>query len=201
MVKQYVMCDFESQAAQAQAKREAVDFTCHQWISDSRLVVGTTQGDVMLFDHGDFKALIGHEPLPVRSVTQISKGARLVVGCESGRITVYDKTDDIDHYKPNRTFVVGNAKANVVHVSSSPQEDVMAILLSDRRLLRLDVNTIDNIKVFTECMNVMYSLVTLICLCTYLVDIMVQSQASMSALASRWRSLGALMALSESGTF
>ena len=86
-------------------RRDTAHFTSHAWLkSDDRLVVATLQGEILLIENLEFRAIVyptgaeGEESVPVTSVVATSGG--FVAGTVGGELRVFDKFEEAkEHYQ------------------------------------------------------------------------------------------------------
>ena len=79
---------------------------CHAWVAEERLVVGTDNGDLLLFEStGEFRTVLPQSPSeshPITALASFSKG--FICGVGANVVLVYEKSDDKDYYKKVRTI-------------------------------------------------------------------------------------------------
>ncbi|KAK6099155.1 hypothetical protein MT418_000606 [Batrachochytrium dendrobatidis] len=81
-------------------KFESKNFTAHAWTLDDRIIVGTEDSKIYVFEsNGECKAEILHShgsgmiPRSIYTIASFSKG--FVVGCSGGMAAVYERTEDL----------------------------------------------------------------------------------------------------------
>ena len=72
------------------------NFTCHVWLPDGRLLIGTDKGDIMLLEQsGDYKMSINEAPgddFYIDCIMTYQKG--FIIGGDNGTIMIYEKSED-----------------------------------------------------------------------------------------------------------
>ncbi|CEM35943.1 unnamed protein product [Vitrella brassicaformis CCMP3155] len=132
------------------SKKEPQPYTCHTWLSDDRLVVGTENGELLLFDNGgEFKMVLPCSPSEIRSalcMASYSKG--FITGGEEGAIKIFEKSDD-----PKEVFrktvdvkVENAAGSRVMGFAVSPSEEILAVGLSNSQLYQFSLAASDLLK-------------------------------------------------------
>jgi WD40 repeat protein len=107
-------------------------FTVHVWVTAKRCIVGTENGDLLLFDNAFYKQTLQTSPsagVPVSSIATTNLG--FVVGMADGGVFVYES--HAGHvYKRTRAYAVpDNANgAAVTGVAISPNDDSLAVTTS-----------------------------------------------------------------------
>lgn len=81
------------------------NFTCHEWVLSSVIVVGNDQGEMLVMYNGEFRTSLAPPDEACTTVFTIrghSKG--FVCGCNSGIIGMYEKTHDRRFFRLLRSF-------------------------------------------------------------------------------------------------
>jgi hypothetical protein len=78
-------------------KREAQIYTCHAWLGETSIVVGSDMGDVLIFDYTGgyelvFTLSVSTPGSKIHCIATYSKG--FIVGCEDGLLNVFEKLDE-----------------------------------------------------------------------------------------------------------
>ncbi|PHJ15181.1 wd g-beta repeat-containing protein, partial [Cystoisospora suis] len=122
-------------------KREGQGYTCHAWLTDGNLIVGTEGGELILFDNGgDFRGSLSCAPGSKRSVLCLvptSKG--FVCGGEEATIHIYEKVEDEQQYRKAMELKVEHqhSGARVASIALSPHEDTLCVCLSNAQIFQL----------------------------------------------------------------
>ena len=105
---------------------------CHTWISKNRIIVGTENEKILVYENGEFIATIDTGPSPgvadlpdhlqqlIRVTCVVPFSTGFAIGNSTGVISVYEKTDDKEgYYKKNHDEVVDSSaiKSIAVHVN------------------------------------------------------------------------------------
>ena len=102
---------------------------CHTWISKNRIIIGTENEKILIYENGEFIATIDidsspvntdtvEQPIKVTCIVPFSTG--FAIGNSAGVISVYEKTEDKEgYYKKNHDEVLENTaiKNIAVHVN------------------------------------------------------------------------------------
>ncbi|CAG5118964.1 unnamed protein product, partial [Candidula unifasciata] len=97
-------------------KVEPQNYLCHAWVSDDRILVGTDNGHLLLFEAGEVKqefnlghsgersTIDGELDLQVTALVTFSKGFACAFGM--GTVYMYEKTEDKDTYRKTREIKI-----------------------------------------------------------------------------------------------
>ncbi|KAJ3295034.1 Cilia- and flagella-associated protein 57 [Borealophlyctis nickersoniae] len=108
---------------------------CHTWLTDTRLMVGTSDSKLLLYDSGDLILEISYllpttlafaTPPSITTLTPFSAG--LLAGTSNGICVLFEKTDDAYIYKKSKEFVVDG---EVRGVAMSPAEDAAVVATAE----------------------------------------------------------------------
>ncbi|KAL5032569.1 Cilia- and flagella-associated protein 57 [Batrachochytrium dendrobatidis] len=122
---------------------------CHAWVNDSRIVAGTNDSKILIFDAGELILEISYfipqapkynqdltiqEPcniIPtVNTLTVFSTG--LLAGLSTGVGVMFEKTDDLYFYKKTNEFLL--EETEFACVSLSPHEDFVVVSLKNSQI-------------------------------------------------------------------
>ncbi|KAK7099818.1 cilia- and flagella-associated protein 57-like [Littorina saxatilis] len=118
-------------------KMEPQNYLCHAWVSEERIVVGTDNGRLLLFEAGELKNEINlakddkSEDSSASGSTQItaivaySKG--FACACGPGTVYLFEKTDDKDFFKKAREIKIPADPSNSAD-PAKPQQQVIKCL-------------------------------------------------------------------------
>lgn len=133
-------------------KLDCQTFLCQAWLSDERMVIGTENGRVLLFDGNDQKAelfLYPEErkgqpaPTPARVECFGAYARGFVVGDSRGTVHVFERADERELYRAVRKEslpqTLPNAQQLVKHVALSPGEDTVVCSTDRMQLYRLSL--------------------------------------------------------------
>lgn len=125
-------------------KRDSQNMLCHAWVSEERVVVGTDNGELLLFDMGEFKLVLPQSPADGASIDVIITCAKgFICGGSAGTIHLFEKTDDKDYYKNAKTFHVENHQAKIKSLAISPSEESLVCTLDNNQIIVLAISSSD----------------------------------------------------------
>jgi len=130
-------------------KREPQNYTCHAWLPDadkeSRLVVATDSGELLLVEGGEHKATFGaSDGNSIDAICSFSKG--FVVGGEGGILSLYEISEDKELYKKTRSFVIENHPVRIKNLAVSPNEESLVCTLENNQIFTLSMSNTDILK-------------------------------------------------------
>ena len=64
---------FKQITGSVSAKRDPQNYKCHEWLSDERLVIGTSGGEILVMDNNDFKLSLSADNLSVETICGYSR--------------------------------------------------------------------------------------------------------------------------------
>ncbi|KAJ3033063.1 Cilia- and flagella-associated protein 57, partial [Rhizophlyctis rosea] len=131
----------------------------HTWLSDSRLVLGTTDGRILLYDQSDL--LLEHTlsfptPPPTSSTTSatpppspsitalLAYSVGLLAGTNTGTVVLFEKTDDVNLIKRSKAFGTEDG-ISVIGMSMSPVEEACVVALGNNQIYNLSLDE-DSVK-------------------------------------------------------
>ncbi|KAJ3026946.1 UNVERIFIED_CONTAM: Cilia- and flagella-associated protein 57, partial [Siphonaria sp. JEL0065] len=123
------------------------NLVCHCWISDVRLIAGTEDSKLLVFDSGDLILEISYV-LPgnvsmktpsIETITAFSGG--IMAGTSTGFCVLFEKTDDNFLYKKNKEFLLEESAVNCI--AMSPTDDVAICTMANSQiyLVTLDADS------------------------------------------------------------
>jgi cilia- and flagella-associated protein 57 len=132
VMKMYRYMDDSLRALSLNLKQEPKRFLAHAWLEDDRFVAATDDGDLMLFEHTEFKRVLDTSPSdgrPIDALVSFSKG--FLAGCDGGRLMVYERSDDArQYYKLSGEFSLPGDPSRFLALSVSTTEDEVAMVMS-----------------------------------------------------------------------
>ncbi|KAI8618896.1 WD40-repeat-containing domain protein [Chytriomyces sp. MP71] len=132
---------------------------CHCWISEVRVIAGTEDSKLLVFDAGDlileisyvFPGNVSMKTPSIQTVTQFSGG--IMAGTSTGFCVLFEKTEDNFLYKKNKEFLL---EENAVRcIAMNPTDDMAVCTLSNSQIyvvtLDADSNKGEEIKCDRLC--------------------------------------------------
>ena len=127
-------------AVDPMAKRREYRYTTHTWFDDEKLVVGTVEGDILIFEHLELKKVLHNDNHAICSITSISRG--LAVAGDGGRLSIFERTYDSTVFQIYRCFQ-SNDTSRITALSVSPNEECIVCMLSDNTASLFPLVSID----------------------------------------------------------
>ena len=121
-----------------QSKRETQDYLCHTWLAnDDRVVVGTDNGELLLYEAGTFVDVLKESPgegSAVAAVTFFSKG--FVAAGDEGTLMVFERSEEPgEYYRRTKLFALeGGNNVQVTNLSVSPSEESLVCSTSTHQM-------------------------------------------------------------------
>ncbi|KAA0163794.1 hypothetical protein FNF31_02648 [Cafeteria roenbergensis] len=132
VMKMYRYMDDSLRALSLSLKQDPKVFLAHTWLEDDRFVAATDEGELLVFEHTDFKRVLDTSPAdgrPIDALAPFSKG--FIAGCDGGRLLVYQRSEDVrQYYKLAGEFVVPGDPSRFLSLSVSSSEDEAALVMS-----------------------------------------------------------------------
>ncbi len=129
-------------------KREAQIYKCHSWLSDGKVLVGTSSGDVLVFDYTgnyELKISLSVQGGGIECMAPFAKG--FVVGTEKGLLNIFEKSEDQKElFKCNKVFPIEGHELRVTCLSISPSEDTLACSTATNQIFVLSLSNTDILK-------------------------------------------------------
>ncbi|XP_041357286.1 cilia- and flagella-associated protein 57-like [Gigantopelta aegis] len=146
-------------------KMEAQNYLCHAWVSEERVVVGTSTGHLLLFEAGELKSEfvlaekkdekteegIVSVPVQVTAIVAYSKG--YACACGPGTVHLFEKTDDKDSFKKAREIKIPpdnnsadptKAQQQIIKcLTVSPSEEILVASTDCNQLFYLTLSSAD----------------------------------------------------------
>ncbi|KAJ3119349.1 Cilia- and flagella-associated protein 57 [Nowakowskiella sp. JEL0407] len=127
---------------------------CHSWVNDIRIISGTEDGKLLVFEGADLIQEISYVnprndliESSINSIIVLSGG--LLVGTSTGTCILYEKMDDHTLYKVNKEFYL-EGSGKVATIAISPSEEFAVCTLKNSQiyqvLLDADTSRADEIK-------------------------------------------------------
>lgn len=129
-------------------KREPQNYICHAWIPDDRerIVVASDQGELLLVESGEVRATLASpaEGLSIEVILPFSKG--FVVGGDNGLLSIYEKTEDKEYYKKQKSFTIEGNQCKIRNLAISPSEESLICTLENNQMFVLGLTNSDILK-------------------------------------------------------
>lgn len=145
-------------------KRDLPDCLCHAWLPEDRVVVGTSTGELLLFEGLELKLTLQTSPndgLPIKSILACAKG--FIVACGDATVRVYERSSDArEMFKRTRRYKIvgddaqspsaGGAGAGVpsgcgvCELALTPSEDVLLCSLDNGQAYTLSLSNSELLK-------------------------------------------------------
>uniref|UniRef100_A0A3B5B8N2 Cilia and flagella associated protein 57 n=1 Tax=Stegastes partitus TaxID=144197 RepID=A0A3B5B8N2_9TELE len=142
------------------AKVESINFLCHAWMSEERVIAGTDTGRLLVFEYGDLrrevkatsKAVQGQSDSPavprITAILSYSKGFVCSVG--PGTVCLFEKTEE-DSYRKSREVKIPPCRNDlnpaecqeVYTMCISPAEETLAISTDRGQLYGVSLSSVD----------------------------------------------------------
>ena len=128
-------------------KRDLQDYTCHLWLPDDRVIVGTDAGELLVVDAAamEFRAALASSPRggkAARSMAAVSKG--FLVGTDGGELHVYESSEDArEFYRRSHTFRLEGDASAILSMALSPSEDSMICATGSHQLMQFTLSSTD----------------------------------------------------------
>jgi WD40 repeat protein len=130
-------------------KRELQMFTCHTFMNEEVLLVGSDNGEVFLFEFtGSYELMacvqVSDSGSRIETIAAYTKG--FIVGCEGGLVNVFERSEESNEFykctKIFRTPLSCTPGALIV----SPSEDLLLCASKTNQLLVLSLSNSDIVK-------------------------------------------------------
>jgi WD40 repeat protein len=127
------------------------NYLCHAWISEERMIVGSEDSLILIFDDGEVRGELllsadNETRRAVHSLVGFSKG--FVCGTNNGNIFVYERSEDPkEFYKKIRQFTLPEDGSRVVNMTLSPNEDNLLCSTDANQLYYIGFGSTEIIKV------------------------------------------------------
>uniref|UniRef100_A0A3Q1GAX6 Cilia and flagella associated protein 57 n=1 Tax=Acanthochromis polyacanthus TaxID=80966 RepID=A0A3Q1GAX6_9TELE len=145
------------------AKVESVNFLCHAWMSEERVITGTDTGRLLVFESGDLrkeisvpsKAAQGQSDSPavprITAILSYSKGFACSLG--PGTVCLFEKTEE-DSYRKSREVQIPPCRNDLTPAECqeidtmciSPAEETLAISTDRGQLYSVSLSSVDMSK-------------------------------------------------------
>eukprot|EP01105_Mastigella_eilhardi_P012781 TRINITY_DN2918_c0_g1_i4.p1 TRINITY_DN2918_c0_g1~~TRINITY_DN2918_c0_g1_i4.p1 ORF type:complete len:1229 (+),score=377.24 TRINITY_DN2918_c0_g1_i4:296-3688(+) len=123
------------------SKPQLQNFLCHCWVSDEKIVAGTSTGELLLFDMAEFKASIpqsANDSAPITAIQPTSKG--FICGTGSGMVYLYEKTDDVSYYRRRTEVQIAGVNVRVSTVAINPSETSVTAVMETNEIQVFTLN-------------------------------------------------------------
>jgi len=123
-------------------KMEPQNYLCHAWVSEERIIVGTDNGKLLLFEAGELRNefnLVQHDAKAssddnaatshqVSALVSYSKGFACAFG--QGAVFLYEKTDDKEFFKKAREIMIPPDPCNSQDPTLAQQQMIRCLTVS-----------------------------------------------------------------------
>ncbi|KAJ3194367.1 Cilia- and flagella-associated protein 57 [Irineochytrium annulatum] len=113
---------------------------CHCWINDVRIIAGTEDSKLLIFDSGDLileisyvvpmSSTLSSKPPCIGTVTSFAGG--VMAGTSTGVCVLFERTDDTYLYKKNKEFLLEDSTVGCIALS--PAEDMAVCTLGNSQI-------------------------------------------------------------------
>ncbi|KAJ3138825.1 Cilia- and flagella-associated protein 57 [Physocladia obscura] len=134
----------------------ADNLLCHCWITETRVIAGTEDSKLLVFDSGDLVLEISYvlpspnvlKPPAIQTITAFATG--FMAGTSTGYCVLFEKTDDAFLYKKNKEFLMDSGVSNggggggvsggsnggsgVKCIAVNPTDDVAVCTMTDSQI-------------------------------------------------------------------
>lgn len=118
------------------------------WLSDTRIAVGTSNGKLLVYEHGDMISEILYMPaiedMIQNEVTSFLSMAcfsgDILVGTNGGLVLVYEKTDDEQAFRKSRTVKLEPTPITAISINASSDNAVCTLRNSQLYGIPLDAD-------------------------------------------------------------
>jgi len=120
-------------------KREPQNYLSHCWVDD-RILVGTDNGDILVFENAEFRGVLESSPAGGKSIDCIaaySKG--FVIGMDEGYIMTFER-DEKEIYKFSKSFQIDGNFVRVTSLAISPSEEHVVATLENNQAYLLSLS-------------------------------------------------------------
>lgn len=147
---------------QSTQKRDAQispNYTCHCWLKEGKFLIGTDQGEIMLFEsNGDYKMLLQESPGESFYIeTMRTCGTGFIIAGDKGQIMIFDKTDKQQSpfhsvaTHPSQAIAGQNTEAlqkiltnirssRIKSLTLSKNEDMLVFSTSERQIIKMSIS-------------------------------------------------------------
>ncbi len=127
-------------------RRDTAHFTSHAWLnSDDRLIVGNKQGEILLIENLEFRAIVyptgagGEENLPILSLCATNNG--FLAGTVAGELRVFDKNEEAkEHYKLDKQIYIPQDKSDVISIAVGTEDNAI-VVTNNQQLFNVMLHT------------------------------------------------------------
>jgi len=145
---------------------EPRNFTSHLWLNDDRIVLGTSQGELLLFEGGEFITVLACSPndsCSINCMANLSNG--FIAGSSAGNIRVFMNTDSdhgyfrlaketcVNEVSSNRNIIANSGllgttiqDEDVLSIAVSPSEESAVVSLKSQQLILLTLQNNNVLK-------------------------------------------------------
>jgi hypothetical protein len=122
---------------------------CHAWVTKNRMVAGTDDSKLLVFDSGEHILEIaylvpyesedhpGNKEAKILSVESYSNG--LIAGVSNGVAVFFEKTDDNYLYKKSREFLLEDSEVSTIAIN--PTEKNALACLNNGQIYTLPIES------------------------------------------------------------
>eukprot|EP01060_Flectonema_neradi_P008346 TRINITY_DN15970_c0_g1_i2.p1 TRINITY_DN15970_c0_g1~~TRINITY_DN15970_c0_g1_i2.p1 ORF type:complete len:1387 (+),score=332.29 TRINITY_DN15970_c0_g1_i2:136-4296(+) len=127
-------------------KRREYRYSTHVWFDDEKLVVGTVEGDILVFEYSELKKVlhtVHDENHAICSIVTISRG--IAVAGDGGYLSIFERTYDSTLFHIYRCFQT-HAAARITTLTVSPNEEYTFCMMSDNTASLFSLVNVDIIE-------------------------------------------------------
>ncbi|KAJ1543173.1 Cilia- and flagella-associated protein 57, partial [Cladochytrium tenue] len=113
------------------------NLACHAWLSETRIVAGTDDAKLLIFDGGDLLLEIPYAestglsqttPPSFRAVLATPSGGAILAGTSTGACVLFERADDHHHlYRRSRAFVTESSPIRAAALSPAGDQAVCTL--------------------------------------------------------------------------
>ncbi|KAJ9445781.1 hypothetical protein DIPPA_28724 [Diplonema papillatum] len=128
-------------------------FTCHSWFDSDKLVVGTAEGVILVFDNQELKRTIADAHGPGRGISCLHSVSRgFVSGGDEGILALFERSFDSDYFNRFKLMTTPervsgpDGTARVIDVTISPGEESVVCCYDNNEVAQIDLNLVESIE-------------------------------------------------------
>ncbi|RKO90756.1 hypothetical protein BDK51DRAFT_37886 [Blyttiomyces helicus] len=126
---------------------------CHAWVNETRLVAGTEDAKILIFESGDLVLEIAYllspsamlsaspnSPAPHPSICDVTSfSGGLLAGTSMGVCLLFERTDDAMMYKKNKEYFLEDAQVGTI--AFNPGEDIAVVTLQNSQIYAITLDS------------------------------------------------------------
>jgi hypothetical protein len=125
---------------------------CHTWLNESKIIAGTEDSRIFVFEEFETKAEIpvgvgaNSSARSIHCILPFTKG--LIVGASSGSLLIFERNDENkDGFKKVKEFILGDESGKIMNLTLSPNEENLLVSLSNNQIYFINFGSIEMVKV------------------------------------------------------